>query len=388
MATALCPYAPFATIGSRFSPYFAYPELRLVTMPSKNHSPVDLTQDANSGTADTVAEFKSTEASFKTRSLTLNGRVFANNLIQGPLAGVSCAPFRLLTWRYSQPAYTCTEMISCKTLLHQSLKQRQRFTTKYSHEGPVCFQLSGNNPGELATATQIATDAGADLIDLNCGCPVKKIRQKGAGSRLLTDPSTLYRLIVAMKNHTHLPVSIKIRVEGNGSEAFHEELIKVIHDTGLDFLIVHGRHWTEHYDTPCHYEDIRFFVDSLSIPVIGNGDVADVISLKKMLATGCAGAMIGRAGVGQPWLIAELGHLLDEHPFNRPENGEIAELFIEHIQLLSALLENELFAILQARKLAKYYGRRLAERTQFCLAVNECRSLIEFSSICKQFFKQ
>lgn len=307
-------------------------------------------------------------------------------MIQGPLAGVSTAPFRLLTWRYSQPAFSCTEMISCKTLLHQSALSQKRFVTKDSNEGPVCFQLSANNSIELAQATQKVTDYGADLIDLNCGCPVKKIRTKGAGSSLLTDPAKLYQLIRAMKDNTHLPVSIKIRVEGQSDEVFNAEIAKVVSEAGADFLIVHGRHWSENYETPCHYEQIQFFVENLKIPVIGNGDIACVESLRTMLATGCAGVMIGRAGVGQPWLIKQLVSEIKGEAFIRPSLPEIAALYIEHVSRLSELLNSEKFALLQARKFAKYYARGLSNRAEFCEQVNGCESIEKLKIICDHNF--
>ncbi len=142
------------------------------------------------------------------------------------------------------------------------------------------FQLSGTDPVELGEAVKRVTDYGADLVDLNCGCPVKKIRGRGAGSRLLTNPGLLYQLITAMKANTHLPVSIKIRVDIE-AERFNDEVIKVIKDSGVDFVTVHGRHWTQHYETPCRYDAIQYFVENLAIPVIGNGDVACLASLKK-----------------------------------------------------------------------------------------------------------
>ena len=277
-------------------------------------------------------------------------------------------------------------MISCKTLIHQPISAQQRFIQKDSQEGPVCFQLSSNNAIELAEAVKIATQNGADLIDLNCGCPVKKIRSKGAGSKLLTDPAMLYQLITAMKNNTHLPISIKIRVEGKSSEKFHTEIAKVINDAGADFLVVHGRHWTEHYETPCRYEDIRFFVENLSIPVIGNGDIRCVESLRKMFATGCAGVMISRAGVGQPWLIKKLISEMENQKFVSPSIKEIGLSFIEHMTRLAKLINNEKFAVLQGRKFAKYYGRNLAQKAEFCEAVNICFNLKDFENICLNYF--
>jgi tRNA-dihydrouridine synthase B len=345
------------------------------------------------------------------KPLTVGNKTFPTNLIQGPLAGVSCAPFRLLTWRYGHPAFSCTEMISCKSLLHRSQIAYRRYIAKHPEEGPVCFQLFGNNPKELATATKIATDAGADLIDLNCGCPVKKVRNQGAGSGALENPVLLCKLIRAMKQNTSLPVSVKIRVaaavgttnintpdelERKRAQAEQDNLaiVHAIRDGGADFVVVHGRHWTEHYDVPCRYDAIRFFVEQLqlrqndgeSIPVIGNGDVACAESLRKMLATGCAGAMIGRAGVGQPWLISKLTAELRGEEFIPPAPPEIAAMFIEQVCMLSELLDNEKAAILQARKLANRYARNLPQRAEFSIAMNSCDNLPDLIRLCRTYF--
>lgn len=320
------------------------------------------------------------------KPLLLGKKAFPVNIIQGPLAGVSCAPFRALTWRYSKPAFCCTEMISCKTLIHQANAAQQRLVKIDPQEGPVCFQLSSNNPTELGEAVKIVTDYGADLIDLNCGCPVKKIRSKGAGSSLLLKPIMLYHLISAMKKNTHLPVSIKIRVQGDSDEKFNQEIATVVSDAGADFLIVHGRHWTEHYETPCRHDEIQFFVEQLKIPVIGNGDITNVNSLQKMLATGCAGVMIARAGVGQPWLIQQLMAELRQEKFVLPESREIGAVFIEHTQQLIDLLNSEKFALLQARKLAKYYARGLENKLEFCEAVNICENFPDLTDICARYF--
>lgn len=321
------------------------------------------------------------------KPLTLGNRQFATNLIQGPLAGISCAPFRRLTWQYSKPAFCCTEMISCKTLLHQNRNRQHRFIYKSPHEGPLCFQLAASEASELAIATKIVSDLGADLIDLNCGCPVNKIRSKGAGSSLLLKPRQLYHLIQAMKQNTNVPVSIKIRVEGHSNDRFHTEIAQVIEEAGADFLIVHGRHWTEHYETPCNYEDIQFFVERLKIPVIGNGDVACLNTLKAMLNTGCAGVMIGRAGVGQPWLIDQLQTQAQQQTFIMKTFHEIAEIFIDHVEELAQLLHSETFAILQARKMAKYYAKSITKRAAFCNDINRCEDLTTFKSLCLEYFR-
>lgn len=321
------------------------------------------------------------------KSLTLGNKTFPVNIIQGPLAGVSSAPFRHLTWQYGKPAFSCTEMLSCKTVLHQSEKALQRLIKIHPKEGPVCFQLSSTDPTELGEATKRITHLGAYLIDLNCGCPVNKIRRRGAGSRLLTNPTLLYQLIKAMKENTHLPVSIKIRVEGGSEDSFHKEIAQVVSDAGADFLTVHGRHWTEHYETPCRYDDIQFFVETLNIPVIGNGDVACVKSLLKMFATGCAGVMIGRAGVGKPWLIQQLIAEINHETFEKPSWFEIGEIFLTHIEQLTELLGSEKFAILQSRTLAKYYAKTHPQQAELVSAVNGCDHLKDLREICRRVFQ-
>lgn len=319
------------------------------------------------------------------KPLKLGNLSFPTNLVQGPLAGISCAPFRRLIWKYSQPAFTYTEMISCQTIIHPT-PSLQRYIIKDPQEGPVCFQLAGNDPVLLGEATRRVTDYGADLIDLNCGCPVNKIRSRGAGSRLLASPEKLYALIQAMKLNTHVPVSIKIRVDGHSQDNFNPNLIPVLHDAGLDFITIHGRHWSESYQTPCHYDQIQFFVDNLSIPIIGNGDITDTYSLQSMLNTGCHGAMICRAGVGQPWLIQQLTAENQATPFSPPSPPIIGQILLEHVKCLANLLHSEKKAIFQARTFAKYYARSLQNRDSFARAINDCHDLFVLEKLVNDFF--
>jgi tRNA-dihydrouridine synthase B len=317
-----------------------------------------------------------TETTAKNKTmLQLGSLQFPSNLIQGPLAGYSCAPFRRLATQYGQPAFCCTEMISAKTLIHHPKLSRKRYVWKDPEEGKLCYQISSADPTDLGLAVRMLTDDGADLIDLNCGCPVNKVRGKGAGSQLLAQPSLLGQLIEAMKANTHVPVSVKIRVDGNSNESFNPSLARVIEDAGADFVMVHGRHWTESYDTPCRLDEIRYFTEQLSIPVIGNGDVKCVDSLKAMLATGCAGVMIARAGVGQPWLFEQLRCELQGQAFTPPDNQTVIDLFLQHVEQLAELLCYEKMAVLQARKFAKYYFRFLPRKHAFFDAMNRCESL-------------
>lgn len=319
------------------------------------------------------------------KPLRIGSLLLANNLIQGPLAGYSCAPFRLLSHHHGRPAYCVTEMISAKELIKQPNKRR-RYIWKAPQEGVVCYQLSGNVASELAEAARIVTAAGADLIDINCGCPVPKMRAKGCGSRLLSQPAKIAELVEAVKANTSVPVSVKIRVDANSGDKNNLAVAKAVEEAGADLLVVHGRHWTERYDVPCHLQQITEIVAAVAIPVIGNGDVEDAVSLKRMLTvTNCAGVMIARSSVGQPWLFQQLIAEINEQSFAVPTTATVGALFMEHVLGL-AELESEFIAVIQSRKLAKYYIRHRFDGTAFQQALNKATDLAMVAGLVKQYF--
>ncbi len=319
------------------------------------------------------------------RPLKLGNKLFPNNLTQGPLAGYSCAPLRVLANQHGQPAFCYTEMLSAKNLATQS-KISPRFSFKDPQEGPVCFQLSGTDPADLSKAVERVIGFGADLIDLNCGCPVSKIRQKGAGSKLLENPELLKKLIMAMKSATqnHIPISIKIRIDQNTQNSLTAALIA--QEAGVDFITIHGRHWTEGYDIPCQQDPIAEIISKLEIPVMANGDAHDTASTLSLLKnTGAAGVMIARASVGQPWLFKQIQTESDGKIFTQPSIEKIGELFLEHLSGLINL-EGEKIAVLQSRKLIKYYGRSLTLCLELTEQAQKIISFHEMSELTKQYF--
>jgi nifR3 family TIM-barrel protein len=282
---------------------------------------------------------------------------FKKRLIQAPLAGYSCAPFRVLAQRYGQPDFCCSEMLSAQDMCHNP-KPKKRYSHKSAEEGLLCVQLAGNKPEYLAEAAQKAMAWGADFIDLNCGCPQPKIRKKGLGSYLLADDEHLYRLVHAIKNAVSVPVFAKIRVDASSDDGFNRDVAQAIEAAGAAAITVHGRHWTYDYDIAVSYEDIAQIKACVTIPVIGNGDIYDTASAKKMLtATGCDAVMIARASVGQPWIFEQIYQELQGNVFIPPSLDDIKHIFFEHVAGLMQL-ENEKTAVLQSRKLLKYYFRQ------------------------------
>lgn len=279
--------------------------------------------------------------------LTIGSLQLPNRLIQGPLAGYSCAPFRRLFSLFMPPAYCVSEMISAYDVVHRHPPEG-RYLYRSPEEGRLCYQISGNNPDMMANAAAILEQAGADLIDINCGCPKTKIRKKGAGSALAEQPEQLIAIIKAIRQIINCPLTVKLRLQADQQDT---DLAKALADAGADALIIHGRRWTDDYDKPCNLQQIATIKQAVDLPVIVNGDVADSQSLANAIQeTGCDGVMISRASSGKPWLFQTL---LTSQDVSVDIHKKIA-LFMMHLQGL-ATLESEYQAILQSKSLVRYY---------------------------------
>src|SRR3989338_8506306 len=222
-----------------------------------------------------------------------------HHLIQGPLAGYSCAPFRRLFRHFIRPAFAVSEMISAQDVLNKH-QTNSRYLYRADDEGILAYQIAGHNPATMAAAAEKLQDLGADLIDINCGCPKAKIRQKGAGSALLDKPLQLIQLVSQVKARLQIPLTVKIRINHLESDRL---LVKALAENGADAIIIHGRRWQDDYDVANNFQHIAQLKAAISIPVIANGDISDQSSLAQaMKNTGADGFMISRAGTGKPWL--------------------------------------------------------------------------------------
>ncbi len=272
-----------------------------------------------------------------------------HRLIQGPLAGYSCAPFRLLFNQFTPPAYCVSEMSSARDILYKHSRQ-SRYLYRDAREQILAYQISGTEKEILAEAALFLQAQGADLIDINCGCPKTKIRKKGAGSALLEEPSKLIAIIQQVRAAITIPLTIKIRIQGTIQDL---TLAQQIADAGADALIVHGRRWQDDYDVACDLQQISLIKKAISIPVIANGDIRHGEDLKRAFReTGCDAYMIARGGSGAPWLYQEL---LQKRKL-RIDNATKIKLFMQHLYEL-AKLEDEYKALLQSKSLVRYYFR-------------------------------
>lgn len=310
-------------------------------------------------------------SSWQLGSLTLPHR-----LIQGPLAGYSCAPFRVLFNQFRAPAYCVSEMSSARDILNKHSPQ-SRYIYRDPQEQILAYQISGTEKEVLAEVAVLLQEQGADLIDLNCGCPKTKIRKKGAGSALLENPKQLSAIIQAVRQAIHIPLTVKIRIQDNEKNL---ELVQEIEDAGADALIVHGRRWQDDYDIACNLEQIAKIKQKSKIPVIANGDIRQQADLERAVTeTGCDAYMIARGGSGHPWLYQELLQQ-QKLTINKPKK---IQLFIQHLEAL-AQLEDEYKAVLQSKSLIRYYFRHdltMEQLAQFytLTAIEQIKRFLLFS---------
>lgn len=295
-----------------------------------------------------------------------------NRLIQGPLAGISAAPFRRLFYQFEPPAYTVTEMVSAHDVLSKH-KRQSRYLYRAPEERWLGYQLAGVDPDIMAEAALKLQHLGADLIDINCGCPKAKIRKKGAGSALMDDPDGLARIISRIREKINIPVTVKLRIHGSSMDI---TLAQVLEQAGADALIIHGRRWTDNYDKPCDWQHIGFIKQHVHIPVIANGDIHDLKSLNQAMTTAHADAyMISRAGCGRPWLYQQL--LLQKTTQIDPKI--CLDNFVQHIQHLCQL-ESEYQAVTQSRTFVRYYFRHLlnTEKLSFFYTLTTLEDIVAY----------
>jgi nifR3 family TIM-barrel protein len=317
--------------------------------------------------------------------LRIRGLRLAWRALQAPLAGYSDRAFRLMCWRYGRPGLLATEMISARAAV-EGTRRQEEYMALHPEEGPVQFQLWGTEPDALAEAARICADRGAAAIDLNCGCPVRKVTASGAGVALMRDPPLLGRCVAALRRATDLPVSAKIRL-GPEREGWNGAAVaRLVEDAGADLLTVHGRHGRERYATPVRVEAVAAIAEAVSLPVIGNGDVRDAASAQALVRrAGVDGVMIGRGCMGDPWVFDRLRAELSGEAWEPPSLAERGRVLLENFRLLIMDMGEDR-AVRHVRKLACYYSRGLPGARSFRLSLNRCGTAEAFEESVRTHF--
>jgi len=261
----------------------------------------------------------------------------ANNLFLAPMAGVSDLPFRKLC-RQLGAGYSVTEMISSDRSLWHTNKSALR-RVHANEPSPRAVQIVGSDPMQLAQAAQFNVQQGADIIDINMGCPAKKVCKVQAGSALLADEDLVKRILDAVVSAVDVPVTLKIRTGTDENNRNGLQIARIAEDCGIQMLTVHGRTRACRFMGQAEYNTICKIKKSVNIPVVANGDINSPEKAKKVLAiTNADAIMIGRAAQGQPWLFRQIDHYLKfNEKLEQPPQAELRTIILNHLHELYSL---------------------------------------------------
>ena len=293
----------------------------------------------------------------------------ANRVFLAPMAGVTDRPFRDLCAREGV-GYAASEMISSDTLLHASAKTRHR-VARASNALPHAVQIAGSEPAQMADAAAFNVAAGAEVIDINMGCPAKKVCRVQAGSALLADPDRVRRILAAVVARVDVPVTLKIRTGPTPETRNGVGIARIAEAEGIRCLAVHGRTRQDRFRGDAEHDTTAAIVDAVSIPVVANGDVRSADDARRVLEhTGAAGVMIGRAAQGNPWIFREIVAALDGRaPPAPPTAAEVHAALVIQIRGCHALY-GDYRGVRIARKHVAWYCRGFAGAAAFRDAIN------------------
>ncbi|WP_374606912.1 tRNA dihydrouridine synthase DusB [Thermomonas sp.] len=306
-------------------------------------------------------------------------------VILAPMAGVTDKPFRLLCKRLGA-GLAVSEMTTSDPRFWTTAKSLHRM----DHVGepdPVSVQIAGTVPAIMADAARFNVDHGAQLIDINMGCPAKKVCNAWAGSALMREPDLVARIVAAVVNAVDVPVTLKIRTGWDADHRNAPEIARIAEDAGIQALAVHGRTRDQQYTGTTEYDTIAAIKAMLRIPVVANGDIDSPEKARFVLdATGCDAVMIGRAAQGRPWILGRIAHYLTTgESLPEPSLQEIRDVLLGHLEHLHAFY-GEVSGVRIARKHLGWYAKDRPENTAFRAVVNRAQTADEQLRLTRDYF--
>lgn len=308
-----------------------------------------------------------------------------NNIILAPMAGVTDLPFRIIAKKYG-PGLVCTEMVSSKAIFHNDTKTKKLLKIDVS-ERPIAVQIFGSDIETMVFAAKYI-ESIADIIDINMGCPAPKVVKNGDGSKLLLNLDLAENIVKGVVKAVKKPVTVKFRKGWNDSNIVAVEAAKRFERAGASAITIHGRTREQYYSGNCDLDIIKQVKESVNIPVIGNGDVRDIKSAKKMFDyTGVDGIMIGRASLGKPWIFKSIIEGLKQDEVYQEyivSKEERLYIILEHINL--AIQEKgEYVGIREMRKHISGYTKNLPNSSEFRQKMNMIEDKEELISFITEY---
>ena len=297
-----------------------------------------------------------------------------NNILLAPMAGITDLPFRTIAKKQGV-GLVYTEMVSSKAIFHNDEKTKKLLNMK-GEKRPVAVQIFGSDVQSMVYAAKYVEPI-ADIIDINMGCPAPKVVKNGDGSKLLLNLDLAEEIVKAIVSAVKKPVTVKMRKGWNNSNIVAVEAARRFEKAGVKALTIHGRTREEYYGGTCDLDIIKQVKEAVDIPVIGNGDVRDIQSAKKMFDyTGVDGIMIGRASLGNPWIFKNIiqglkeGTKKGQTTFGPPSNEERLNTILEHLELMIQE-KGEYVAIREMRKHISGYTKNLPNASKFREEMNK-----------------
>ncbi|MCD4689590.1 MAG: tRNA dihydrouridine synthase DusB [Desulfuromonadaceae bacterium] len=307
-----------------------------------------------------------------------------NNILLAPLAGITDLPYRLIMRRYGI-GLAFTEMISANGLIRAG-RNSEALLLSTAEDHPLGVQLFGDDPQVLAKAATQVEERG-QLIDLNLGCPVKKVVRSGAGSALLQDPAKVGQIVAAVRRVISCPLTVKLRSGWDSSSINYLEVGRIAEAEGADALTLHPRTRSQAFSGQADWSHIAKLKQAVSVPVIGSGDIIRAEDALTMLAeTGCDGVMLGRGCYGNPWLVSSILARQKGQPFPDPDPLQRLEAVQSHLELFVCHF-GEHKALFDMRKHLCWYSRGLPKAAAFRTLINGTRSFTELQQATKDFFQ-
>lgn len=318
------------------------------------------------------------------KTLQIGNVTLENNLVLGPMAGVTDLPFRLLC-KEQGAGLLCMEMVSAKGIYYNN-KNTEQLLAIDEREHPVSLQLFGSDPEIMSEMAQKIEERPFDILDINMGCPVPKVVNNGDGSALMKNPVLAGKIIEKTARAIKKPVTVKIRKGFDDAHINAVEMAKVAEASGAAAIAVHGRTREQYYSGRADWDIIRQVKEAVKIPVIGNGDILtpeDAIRMEEQ--TGCDGFMIARGAQGNPWIFAQILHYFKtgEH-LPKPTAEEMVQMMLRHAKMQLAF-KGDYTGIREIRKHAAWYTAGYPNAARLRSAINEVESYEQLEELFGRF---